>query len=230
MRLFIVLACFPILSSAQVNTTTWGVDDTTICIVKNTSFFNVHDYILLENFSGSPMNMIWIREDNADWPLQWEVGFTDPDSFYVDLFNEDTANFTLPYPVEFSNQLILNVDHNNHIDSSYLSFKVYPVDFPEDSLLLTFCVIIHAPDAGNTKLSTDAFQLAFDAVQQELRITGTFDPATRFILFNCAGEKVTEASILSETTSISLDYLQAGIYVAALHSPLGQQRQKIIIY
>ena len=230
MRLFIVLLLFPLAASSQVNTTTWGVDDTSICIVKSTDFFQVHDYIAMENFSGSPLSMVWVRHTALDWPVQWEAGFTDPDSFYTDVLVVDTGFFTLPYPVEFSNQLIIDVDHNNHVDTSYLKFKVYPAAYPEDSLWLTYCIIIHLPDVGFSENESTDFNIEFNAGENLLRIFSSVETAYQIEVVNLAGEIILSQSLHEKSEAISLTQLPTGIYIVRLQSAECSFSQKIVIH
>jgi len=224
----VVLFCLPITLSAQINTPTWGVDDTSNCTVKSIDFIMVHDYIQLFNNSGSDQQMRWIRYTDPNWPLQWEAGFTDPDSFYVDVLIEDTAEFIMLDPIEFSNQLIINVDHNNHIDTSYLRFKVYPVATPADSLWLNFCIIITMPDVSVGEIQNE-LELIHDPNQQTIYCKGEVNSELTISLFDMNGKIILEQKISSAFELISVSQFQSGIYFAKISGADFQLTQKLVL-
>lgn len=224
-----ILSVFlPLNASAQINTPTWGVDDSSICIVKSVDFVMVHDYIELFNNSGADQQMRWIRYSDPNWPIQWEAGFTDPDSFYANVLTEDTAEFIMLDPIEFSNQLIINVDHNNHMDTSYLRFKVYPVAAPEDSLWLKFCIIITAQDAAVSQFQNE-LQLVHDPNQQTIFFKGEVNTELTISLFDLNGKIILRQKISSSLELISVSHLVPGIYFAEISGIDFQSTQKLVL-
>jgi hypothetical protein len=229
LRLMVALFFLPLSLSSQINTPTWGVDDTSNCTVKSIEFIMVHDYIQLFNNSGADQQMRWIRYTDPDWPIQWQAGFTDPDSFYVDVLTEDTAEFIMLDPIEFSNQLIINVDHNNHVDTSYLRFKVYPVTAPADSLWLNFCIIITMPDVSVSEFHKD-LQLVYDANHQTIFCKGELNSELTISLFDLNGKLILQQKISDEFELISVSDFEPGIYFAKISGADFELTKKVALY
>lgn len=216
MRLFVLLCFLSTCAKSQINTSTWGVDDTTICIIKTTDFGIVHDYIELFNYFGADLNMRWILETPTTWPTPWDAGFSDPTNVYSDVLPEDTADFILPYPVAFDNQLIIDVDHNNHINESYLRFKVFPIDHPEDSLWLKFCIIIQSPDAGIDEENN--FNCRYDMMSNQILFDVPLMCHLNFIICTLDSKMVSKGTISSGESTLHLPELEDGTYIIRLFS------------
>jgi hypothetical protein len=214
---------------SQINTPTWGVDDTNNCTVKSIEFIMVHDYIELFNNSGANQQMRWIRYTDPNWPVQWQAGFTDPDSFYVDVLIEDTAEFIMLDPIEFANQLIINVDHNNHVDTSFLRFKVYPVAAPEDSLWLNFCIIITMPDVSVGEMQS-GLELIQDKNQNVIYLKGDVDSEITISLFDLNGKIILQEKISSPFEFVSVSQFERGIYFAKISGANFEFTKKVALY
>lgn len=205
----------PTIAGAQINTTTWGVNDTSVCLIKSYEFIMPHGYIQMNNNSGADLPMRWIKQIDPNWPVGWETGFTDPDSAYADVLIEDSADFVLPFPDDFNDKLILNVDHNFVIDTSYIRFKVFPIDHPQDSLWLNFCVIIHAPDLSITNLNNE-LQVHVDVLNQTLSLDTPIQHA-QVNIYDPGGKVVFSASDFSDN-QIDISGLNTGLYFIRFES------------
>lgn len=219
----------PVFVNAQVYTNTWGVEDTTICLIKSTNFVMVHDYIEMYNTSGNDLQMQWEFFAAPDWPVEWEAGFTDPDSIYTNVLVEDTGQFLLPYPVEFSNKLIINVDHNNHIDTSYLKFKVYPVSFPADTLWLTYCIIITTPDLSSGSVEEQDYQMFYNQVEQKIFFKHVITEDAIISVYDVNGKLILERIVSDQTEEIFLAEFEKGIYLVKMRMGNFEQVQKIVV-
>lgn len=229
LRWVIVLFFLPASAFSQINTPTWGVDDSSICIIKSIDFVMVHDYIQLFNNAGANQQMRWVRYTDPNWPVQWQAGFTDPDSFYVDVLTEDTAEFLMLNPIEFSNKLIINVDHNNHIDTSFLRFKVYPVAAPQDSLWLNFCIIITMPDLGFREIENEC-RLLYDCNQRAISFKGELKSDLSISLFDVNGKMILQQKISEPEGFIFVGQCEPGIYFAKISASDFQMTQKLVLY
>jgi len=229
MRFLIILLVFPFASKAQINAINWGVEDTSFCIVKSTDFIIVHDYLELYNYAGTDLDMQWVIQVAPDWPIQWEAGFTDPDSVYTDVLVEDTGSFVLPYPVAFSNKLILDVDHNGHIDSSYLRFKVYPVNFPDDTLWLNYCVIITAPDVSLDEADETGVSIWYNPITQVIQFANLSQSENLVAVYAANGDVVVYAVMDSGETEFPIKGLAPGVYVVMLDDGVKTHYQKITV-
>lgn len=214
---------------SQINTPTWGVDDTSNCTVKSIEFIMVHDYIQLFNNSGANQQMRWIRYTDPNWPVQWQAGFTDPDSFYVDVLIEDTAEFVMLDPIEFSNQLIINVDHNNHVDTSFMRFKVYPLAAPADSLWLNFCIIITMPDVSAGEVE-HSLELIYNADQQTIYFKGDVNSEILISLFDMNGKTILQQKVTAPFELISVSQFERGIYFAKISGTDFELTKKVALY
>ncbi len=215
MKTLILILILPAIVNAQINTTTWGVNDTSVCLIKSYEFIMPHGYIQLNNNSGVALPMRWIKEIDPNWPVFWEAGFTDPDSAYADVLFEDSADFVLPFPDDFNNKLILNVDHNFVIDTSYIRFKVFPIDHPEDSLWLNYCVIIHAPDLS-VENENKEFQIQIDPLNQVLYLDDQIQ-FEQIKIYDLSG-KVIFVSVNFSGIQVDLSELITGYYFICIQS------------
>jgi len=174
-----------------------------------------HGYIQLNNNLGADLPMRWIKHVDPNWPVQWDAGFTDPDSAYVNVLIEDSADFVLPFPDDFNDKLILNIDHNFLIDTSYIRFKVFPIDHPEDSLWLNYCVIIHAPDLSVKEISADLNILIDQSNQKILFSEGIFSAQLK--IYNLSGKLLFSETDFSGN-ELKISYLNTGYYLIRIQS------------
>lgn len=221
------MLCLSFSGRSQINTPTWGVEDTSFCIIKSTNFGIVHDYLELYNYAATDLQMRWVAQVSPDWPVQWEAGFSDPDSVYSNVLIEDSADFILPYPVAFSNKLILDVDHNNHLDTSYIRFKVFPVSYPADTLWLNYCVIITSPDVSVDESYSPSIQ--FDPVTNQLIFENALAADWDLLIYSLSGTTEMEKKISAGSYTILLPELPTGFYLIQLMNKSTILRKKIVI-
>ncbi|MEX1003235.1 MAG: T9SS type A sorting domain-containing protein [Crocinitomicaceae bacterium] len=223
-KFLLILLLLPTISKAQVTTSTWGVEDTVINIVKTTNYGVVHDYIEMFNYSGQDLQMRWIPAISTSWPSQWIPNFSDPDSSYTNPHLEDSADFTLLNPPEFSNKLIIGVDHQSFAANSVISFKVFPVDFPEDSIWIHYYIYIGEPEEAQVGESIHTeltfFYRAFD---QQLIFSGLKEDVAELSIIDLSGKVVLAKNITSQDGSYILDVksLKKGVFILQINSKEG---------
>lgn len=219
--------------SAQVNTATWGVSDTVIDIVKTTDFGPAHDYIELFNNSNQELQMRWIPKVPQGWPQLWIPNFTDPDSNYTDVRLVDSADFTLHNPVGWENKLIIGVSHQSYADSQTISFKVFPVNYPEDSLWIHFNVVINQGDAYATiNDAHNDLNCYVNQLTEQIIINGDAG-LDNFTIYNLNGQAVMQGMLSPsiENKLINCRGLQSGTYILQLkNSSANRVVQRKIVF
>ncbi|WP_027419053.1 hypothetical protein [Crocinitomix catalasitica] len=139
MKLLIsVFILLPFLVNGQIVTATWGVSDTTVFVDRTTDVGVVHGYFEIFNYAERDLEMRWICQKAEDWPSDWDLVFTDPENYYPIVEHNDSADFLLTYPPGWANKLIYGMDHKGIAGTSSARFKVFPLDFPNDTIWLTY--------------------------------------------------------------------------------------------
>lgn len=175
--LIVVMSLGSLVSFSQVNTATWGVQDTIIVIDKTTDFGPVHDYIEVFNNSGQDLDMRWICHEPVTWPALWETNFTDcSQSNYSDVQDLDSADFLITNPIGFQNKMIIGVQHNSYAHTDTLVFEVFPVDYPQDVLYLHYVIII-AQGSAWASLDSETFPewYSYDPASNQITLNGVKD-------------------------------------------------------
>ena len=203
-------------SISQIDANSWGVSDTNLFISKSTDFGTVHDYLALYNYSGQDLQMRWVKYLDSNWPSWWGLSFTDPDNYYPDILNIDSADFILPDPVGFSNKLIIGVNHQSYAWYATAHFKVFPVLYPTDTLWLHYNIeIVQGNATAAIDKESNNFTWEFIPSINQVILQGDLINYKSFTLFNLAGQKVISLNISTHSNAhfIHLPNLNAGIYL-----------------
>lgn len=201
MKLFIFLISFiPLTTISQVNNSSWGVSDTIITITKTTDFGVVHDYIEIFNNSGQDLQMRWKCLESTSWPAPWVTNFSDTEEDYYDVENLDSANFTLLNPPGWDNKLIIGVDHSSYVHADTVSFKVWPIDTPENAITIHYVIIITESSAStsNNENSSD-LEYIIDHESSALKLKG--DGEADIVVYSMTGQVVYSETSYSLTKS-----------------------------
>ena len=175
MKHFIFLLFFiPLSGISQFNNASWGVSDTLIYLSKTTDFGPVHYYIEVFNNSGQDLQMRWRCLEPVSWPSLWITNFKDTENDYSDVQNLDSADFTLLDPPGWANKLIIGVQHQSYAFTDTVSFKVWPLNYPEDSITVHYVFIIAQGDAwASINENTLDLKYLFDEENKTLQLGGT---------------------------------------------------------
>ena len=172
-QFFLLLLFIPFVGIGQINNSSWGVSDTIITITKTTDYGPVHDYIEVFNNSGQDLQMRWVCLEPTSWPALWETNFADTESNYSDVQNLDSADFILLNPPLWANKLIIGVQHMSFAQTDTVSFKVWPLNFPEDSLTLHYVIVIAQGNAwASINENSFDFKYLFDEENKTIRLAG----------------------------------------------------------
>jgi hypothetical protein len=194
-----------------------GVSDTSITLSKTTDFSAVHDYIELFNTAEEELTMRWICDKAVSWPVEWDLNFTDPSNDYPLVEDKDSADFTLPYPVGFSNKLIIGLKHYSLAAESSVRFKVFPVEHPEDTLWLTYNFVIEQGDATIGITDDLGAKVPIFQLNNHQLIIKDGPVSSDLVLYNLEGKAIFSATQLTGTSAeINLSKLPSGIYLAVL--------------
>lgn len=205
MKLFIFLISFiPLIAISQINNSSWGVADTIITITKTTDFGPVHDYIEIFNNSGQELQMRWKCLETTSWPALWVTNFSDTEVDYYDVENLDSADFTLLNPPGWDNKLIIGVQHSSYAHTDTVSFKVWPIDTPENAITIHYVIIISQSIAwvSINENSTD-LEYIVDQESNVLKLKG--DGAADIIVYSMTGQIVYSETHYSLTNSEPID-------------------------
>lgn len=190
MKLFIFIFSFiPLTTISQVNNSSWGVSDTIITITKTTDFGVVHDYIEIFNNSGQDLQMRWKCLKTTSWPALWVTNFSDTEVDYYGVENLDSANFTLLNPPGWDNKLIIGVDHSSYAHSDTVSFKVWPIDTPENAITIHYAIIITESSASTSKNeNSNDLEYIVDQESNALKLEG--DGRADIVVYSMTGQVV----------------------------------------
>lgn len=218
-KICLIMAFAAMKANAQVTTNTWGVEDTIIVISKTTDFGPVHDYIEVFNYSGQDLNMRWICHEPFTWPTVWETDFTDTENNYNDVQHNDSADFTLLNPPGWANKLIIGVQHFSWAHTDTLRFKVWPLDFPEDSLWIKYVIIVaQGDDYFNLEEQNQSFAFSVDDAANKLSISGDSHEVD-VVVYNLSGQLVHQVNqYFPGSAPIDLGKLETGIYLVSLRA------------
>lgn len=170
---FLLVVFIPFVGIGQINNSSWGVSDTIITISKTTDYGAVHDYIEVFNNSGQDLQMRWMCLEPTSWPALWVTNFTDPENNYSDVQHLDSADFILLNPPVWANKLIIGVQHMSFAHTDTVSFKVWPLNFPEDSMTLHYVIVIAQGNAwASINESSIDFKYLYDAQNKTVRFAG----------------------------------------------------------
>lgn len=233
MRRFIIflVGFLSFWSSAQVNTPSWGVEDTIIVISKTTDFGPVHDYIEVFNNSGQDLNMRWICHEPISWPALWITNFTDPpQNNYDDVQDLDSADFVLTNPVSFLNKFIIGVQHQSYAHIDTIVFEVWPLDYPQDRLFLHYVIQIDQGNAWALVDEPDFIQKMYVDKAHQLHLIGNFDQI-ELNLFALNGQHLLFHQDVSHSGEclVSLEGIKSGCYIVTIQSN-GKMLKKRVIF
>lgn len=220
-RIFILFTFTTFFGFTQISTPTWGVDDTICTITKTTDFGIVHDYIELFNYSGGDLNMRWIIDIPPTWPVEWDANFNDPSNNYPDVLIVDSADFLITDPIGWDNKLIIGVQHHSFAATSYLRFKVFPVDHPEDSLWLYYNIIINQGEAYFGLEETNEPTVNIQLMGSELRINSDLEELNYMSIYNLNGQLIYSQSLSGKSKEIGLSASWKGIYIIQVRTETG---------
>lgn len=228
-RLYSLLLCFVAFGvKAQISTPTWGVNDTICNISKTTDYGIVHDYIELFNYSGENLDMRWILDIPPSWPSQWDANFADPSNTYPDVLVEDSAEFVINDPIGFDNKMIIGVQHHSYAYTSYLRFKVFPIEHPEDSLWLYFNTTIAQGAAyfGTNELSNS---ILFQNHVDHMNIISNEEEFSGISIFSLEGKLVFQEKVNSHSIILNKSDYLSGIYIVNIATISGKSLKKKIV-
>ncbi|UKN02173.1 T9SS type A sorting domain-containing protein [Paracrocinitomix mangrovi] len=227
MKWLISIVLLPFTGFTQVNTPTWGIEDTVLIISKTTDFGPVHDYLALTNNSGQDLNMRWICHEPQSWPTLWITDFTDPSNSFDDVQHLDSSDFVLLNPPEWNNKLIIGVQHQSFAHTDTLKFKVFPVDFPEDTLWLYYIIEVAQGNAWANIEDEDADQiLQFNATTNQLSWTSSgLNP--KIEIYSLSGQLVKQLE--SNENSLIISDLKKGVYIVRYQDGKVEEKLKISI-
>ncbi|MDX2361147.1 MAG: hypothetical protein QNK23_10090 [Crocinitomicaceae bacterium] len=173
-QFFLLFLFIPIAGIGQINNSSWGVADTIITIDKTTDFGPVHDYIEIFNNSGQDLQMRWMCLEPISWPTLWVTNFSDTENNYTDVQHIDSADFMLMDPPLWNNKLIIGVEHMSFAQTDTVSFKVWPLNFPEDSLTIHYVIIIAQGNSwASINESSIDFKYLFNEQNKTIRFAGS---------------------------------------------------------
>jgi hypothetical protein len=203
-----------------------------VTIIKTTDHGIAHEYIELYNISGGDLDMRWVRTVPPTWPTEWwGANYGDPDNYYADLIDQDSADFVLTDPVELGNKLIIGVTHNAYAANSVMKVTVFPIADRADSLVLIYNIFINQGDAYASLEGVEGTQPSFyyNAVNSELIFSNLPDGTSEISIYDLGGKLVLQDQTNGEKRSIG-DQLKAGMYVVELKMANNELvRQKIVL-
>lgn len=201
MKLFIFLISFiPLITISQINNSSWGVSDTIFTITKTTDFSVVHGYIEIFNNSGQDIQMRWKCLETTSWPALWVTNFSDTEVNYYDVENLDSADFTLLNPPGWDNKLIIGVDHSSYAHTDTVSFKVWPIDTPENAITIHYVIIISQGSAwASINENSSDLKYIVDQENNSLKLKG--DGVADIVVYSMTGQVVYSETNYSLTKS-----------------------------
>lgn len=237
MRLVFTIYLFfssPFLSLTQVNGTHWGISDTNLNISKTTDFGTVHDYLELFNYSGQDLEMRWVAHFNLNWPSLWVVSFTDPAVWHPIISDLDSADFMITDPIGWQNKLIIGVAHQSQAGTGTVNFKVFPVDYPEDTLWLHYTTFI---DQGNAYAAIDDYSNSRGisiqmSGEKYVSIVNKLNVESTIKVYDLLGKIVYSSELeMYADQAIDLNFLQSGMYVVSVNNSKGiaLAKKKIVL-
>ena len=226
----LIIFLFCLSGNSQINATYWGVADTNLVISKTTDFGTVHDYIELFNYSGQDLDMRWIANYQPDWPSLWTCDFTDPGGWHQGVQQLDSADFLITDPIGFQNKLIIGVAHFSQAGYGTVDFKVFPVNYPDDFLVLHYSTEITQGNAtaGAEAVDSEALISIRNLGDKSFAINQVTDEA-ELCIYNISGSKVVTKKI-TENAIIRLSDLPTGMYFIQIRQKSGRTiTEKIIV-
>ena len=218
---------------SQVNTPTWGVEDTVLTISKTTDFGSVHDYLEIFNNSGQDVDMRWIPMFPDSWPSLWIVNFADPNQNYPDVSQVDSADFVMLDPIGFANKLIIGVSHQSYAHTDTMRFNVFPVNNREDSLILQYIIIIAQGNAWAGMASDEIdFNCFYNENESNIQLIGNAGDV-KIEMFDLQGKlvKTIPNYHLNGQSSIDVADLKKQLYILKVSDGTkGVKSKKILLY
>ena len=232
MRFFQVLGLSVLVSFSsygQINATYWGVEDTTLSISKTTDFGIVHDYLELYNYAGQDLDMRWIAYFGDFWPSLWIASFNDPGNWSQNISHLDSADFTLTDPVGFQNKLIIGVNHQSQAGTGTISFKVFPVDHPDDFLTLHYRTSIAQGNAFASIENSVDHQILINNIGDKMISISNVKKPTTVKIYSLTGALIHSANVQESTSNLQLSHLESGFYMVECRQADGTSVSKKIV-
>lgn len=140
---FISFYCFLFFTQLLFAQSRFSAEPTFRNLQRSTDFGTLHDYIHIKNNTKDTLQMRWIsRPTGGD--TAWDVNLQDPENFYSELTNHDSANFILPDTASgFSrNLMVIGVAHNQFTGFANYRFTLFEQGRRADSMRINFWVTV----------------------------------------------------------------------------------------
>lgn len=197
-------------SRTQINIQNRGIDEPI--------FYSWSD---LTNNDTTDLNLRWVIVQN-DLPSQWESFVEDPDSAY--LVYKDSADFVLPAVQPFPDKLIVSFNPNWQAGRATVTLKVYNVNDPADSVLITWRANAIELSTGVVVLEESVMQVYPNPTNGPLFLKGDDVQAQ---VYNLLGELIMKGD---EHTCLNLNGQHAGTYIVKLTDKSGQTLTRKVLY
>ena len=133
----------------------FSVSPTFVNLTKSADFGVAHDYIQINNLLGQDFAMRWVAvfASKSGCPVGWVVSVADPDSNYIPIVDNDSADFILSASNPTYNKLTIGVNHGGVVGSCEVNFRLYSIANPADEILVGFNVSITPGAIGVKELN-----------------------------------------------------------------------------
>lgn len=146
--------------------------ETQVIFNKDVTFGTVHGYLEIESDTSDTLPIKWIARIQESMPSEWVVNFDDQTTFYPTIQSGNTDTFDLIPAQTFNRKLIIGLAHNGVADTASIFFSVFPVNSPNDSVIIEYQFRIAR--SGSNSDTTDTIGTGtsvYDLQKQNLRIT-----------------------------------------------------------
>jgi hypothetical protein len=152
-----ILFLLPIVFCSHLNAQTdFSVSPTFVNLTKTTDFGIAHDYIQIDNLLGQDFAMRWVAifASKSGCPSGWVVSLADPDSNYIPINDNDSAEFILSSTNPTYNKLTIGVNHGGIVGSCQVNFRLYSLTDPSNEILVGFNLSITPGAIGINEVSS----------------------------------------------------------------------------
>jgi hypothetical protein len=150
--LIILLSIYCLGINAQSD---FSVSPTFVNLTKSADFGIAHDYIQIYNLLGQDFDMRWVAvfASKSGCPAGWVISLADPDSNYVPIIDNDSADFILSSTNPTYNKLTIGVDHNGVVGNCEVNFRLYSISDPTSEILIGYNISITPGVIGVNELN-----------------------------------------------------------------------------
>lgn len=228
------LIAFCLLSYCMAAQTSFSVDSTVATATYPSDAPVFYPWIELTNNTGNLLEMRCVKLID-DKPAAWETRYEDLDSAYNHV--PDTAVFFLPAINQQAQYLIVSFHPNNTVGRSTVKLKVYPVNDPADSVVLTYKGNAYAAPIDTTTgvIANNDWLPDVNLYPQPsnntLRITASnLSEVERLFLVDIHGHKVQTTWTMLNDSNIDISLLDkaAGTYLLVLQDAKGRSFTQLI--